>query len=34
MPFNTEESGATWAKVSEAKDAWIMLAPGQKKQSG
>jgi NAD(P)-dependent dehydrogenase (short-subunit alcohol dehydrogenase family) len=33
MLFTTEQSGATWAKVSEAKDAWVMLAPGQKKQS-
>jgi hypothetical protein len=34
MLFNTQESGATWAKVNEDKDAWIMLAPGQKKLSG
>ena len=33
MLFTTEESGATWLKVSEAKPAWVMLAPGQKKPS-
>ena len=33
MLFSTEQSGATWIKVSEAKAAWVMLAPGQKKRS-
>lgn len=33
MLFTTEQSGATWVKVSETKAAWVMLAPGQKKQS-
>jgi NAD(P)-dependent dehydrogenase (short-subunit alcohol dehydrogenase family) len=28
--FLTEESGATWAKVSESKPAWIMYPPGRK----
>ncbi len=28
--FNTSESGATWAKVSESKPAWIMYPPGRK----
>lgn len=28
--FSTEESGATWAKVSERKPAWIMAPPGRK----
>lgn len=28
--FLTEESGATWAKVSENKPAWIMYPPGRK----
>ena len=28
--FLTEESGATWAKVSESKPAWIMHPPGRK----
>lgn len=32
--FTTEESGATWAKVSDSKAAWVIPAPGQKKQSG
>ena len=28
--FLTEESGATWAKVSESKPAWVMFPPGRK----
>jgi len=34
MLFMTAESGATWAKVSDGKPAWVVLAPGQKKRSG
>ena len=33
MLFNVQDSGATWAKVSERKPAWIVPAPGQKKRS-
>ncbi|MBT3460996.1 MAG: SDR family oxidoreductase [Gammaproteobacteria bacterium] len=33
MLFMTPESGATWAKVSEGKPAWIVPGPGQKKRS-
>ena len=28
--FTTEENGKTWAKVSQAKPAWIIRAPGDK----
>jgi len=29
--FLTEETGATWAKVSESKPAYVMEPPGRKK---
>ncbi len=31
MLFLTEETGATWAKVSESKPAWVMLPPGRQR---
>ena len=31
--FLTEESGATWAKVSESKPAWVMYPPGRKSKT-
>ena len=29
--FQTDENGATWAKVSESKAMWVMAAPGRKR---